>query len=319
MKNPGASKEAWETRCRAIDMARSAPLARAEELDFRHSGWWRRRTNVMRAMTAAHFPQARIDRFANCGAAAVLWHHEADGTYKISACYCHDKWCKPCASPRALRIADNVEDMMQGKVCRHIVLTKKHTRRPPADQIKELYAQFKRLRAHPLWKKTQKGGAAFLQAHIAEADACWHVHLHVIAEGQYIDQAELSRTWLELTGDSSNVHVSQVRDARQAAREVARYAARPIDGYTATDIDSFSELMIATKGVHLCLTFGSWRGQRLTHSVQPDDAPRWRNAGYLHEWIRSAAAGNEHAGRVLAILLRQSQPATGPPHLFYDR
>lgn len=268
-------------------------------------------------MTHAGFTAARLDRFDNCGADATVWVHEESGDYKLRASYCHDRWCQPCARARALQIADNVREKIEGEHYLHIVLTLKHRASPLADQVDRLFRSFKKLRATATWSNAVDGGAAFLQTHVSKNDGLWHVHFHIIGRGRWLENEQLRREWLRITTDSHDVDVSQVHGAAGAAREVSRYASKPVDGFTINDADSLAEIMRAVQGRHLCFTFGRWRGHRLTARRIPTDSASWRPAGFLSEYIKSAARGNPLAAIVLAALQRANTPTTGPPHLFY--
>jgi hypothetical protein len=316
--HPDATREQLLDWRDARERAIHPPTATPAELDFRHSGWWARRQKIRRGLVAAGVPDSRLSRFDNCGADANVWVHEDTGELKVRACYCHDRWCQPCARARALLIADNVREKIEGEHFLHIVLTTKHNTLPLADQIDRLYKHFKNLRGRKLWKNAVDGGAAFLQCHVAESDGLWHVHLHILARGKWLDAFELSAEWLNITGESSNVDVSAVRNAEGAAREVCRYASKPVDGFTVTDPDALAEVVRGTQGRRLCFTFGKWRSYRLTAKRPPADAASWRPAGKLTWYITAAGNGNPFAARALQALQRLANPPTGPPHLFYE-
>jgi hypothetical protein len=59
------------------------------------------------------------------------------------------------------------------------------------------------------------------------------------------------------------------------------------------------EAVLALKGKRLCLTFGKWRGLKLTERV---DAERWLNLGSLTEFIDRAEAGDQAAATILRAL-----------------
>jgi hypothetical protein len=121
-----------------------------------------------------------------------------------------------------------------------------------------------------------------------------------------------------VTKDSHDVDVSAVADSEAAAREVSRYASKPVDGFTVNDPESLAEIIRGANGRHLCFTFGTWRGHRLTKRDVDPDAKNFRPAGRLSWYILLASQGDFYAAEVLRVLKRQSHPATGPPHLFYD-
>jgi hypothetical protein len=337
---------------RSAAQLQERPPATDEELDFRHSHWWARRQRILAAMDTAHLPAARIDRFTNCGSDAFAYEDLDTQDVTIRANYCHDRWCQPCATARALMIADNVEKHLVNRRFRHIVLTMMHDTTPLAEQVSRLYANFKSLRekrvwlgrpAHPRkmpkrirtdkiksqrwlaakaraefsWSDLVDGGCAFLQLHVSQHDGLWHVHFHILAAGSFIPQRQLSQAWLRVTGNSSNVHISEVKDVQGAAREVARYAAKPADGFTTSDPHALAEIMRAANGRHLCFTFGDWRGHRLTKIPKRDETKRWRPLMRLTQLIELASRQDRWAIGVFLRIRTRTTPTTGPPHLFY--
>jgi hypothetical protein len=334
----------------AIDQARRAtkpkrepppprPVATAEEQDFRHASWWGRRVQTRAAMALAHYPAARLDRFDNCGGYARVVRKSGTDEFRIHASLCHDRFCMPCAVSRSLQIADNLTERLTTTTAsfRHVVLTMRHSDTPLCDQVDKLYKSFRRLRDSKLWKQTCDGGAYFLQAHVSESDHLWHVHLHCIVQGTYLDSGLLSLAWLKATGDSTNVHVSIISqppasteptrqaaaahargksDIRRVALEVSRYAAKPIPASVLADPERCVELMVAIRGRHMCSTFGVWRKLKITSKPKPDKTIVWIDCGPIGEWIANARAGSIVCAGVLRSLLTKEHPAIGPPTLW---
>jgi hypothetical protein len=291
------------------------PLTPAEE-SFRHGGWATRRAKMLAGMEAAGYSEGRLERFKCCGSLATVEQEKSTGELRVRASYCKDRWCRPCGNARVRLIADNLRKKLDGSRHLHIVLTKKHKAEPLAGQVTELYKRFSKLRKKKLWKNAVDGGATFLQCHVSEADGLWHVHLHTIARGKWLDARELSAAWLKVTGDSDNVHVSAINDDDAVVREVTRYAAKPVDGDTTDDPDALAELMRALTGRHLCFTWGRWRGWKLTEMPPDDRSKVWVVLGRLDELAVRAKAGEEHAKKVIELLLKKKQPANAPPALF---
>ncbi len=313
--HPDATADDWADAEAARTRALWPEPAADEELDWRHSYWWVRRRKVYAAMVAAGMSAARLERFTNCGTGATVCVHETTGETCVRATYCHDRWCDPCARAKALAIAENVQSRIEDGRHLHVVLTTRHNTLPLADQIDRIYRHFKKLRKHPLWQAAVTGGCAFLQVHPSHRDGLWHVHLHLVVSGHWLDSRELSAAWLAVTGDSDNVHVSAIADARAAARECSRYAAKPIDAGTIHHADLLAEVMSATTGRHLCLTFGAWRGKRLTHRDPDPDAKFFKPVCRLVELISRAQAGDSWAKHTLDALRRRAHRPTGPPEL----
>lgn len=91
---------------------------------------------------------------------------------------------------------------------RFLTLTLKN--RPELREGKdELVRHFKTLRLKKLPDRF-KGGLVGYEAHEGE-DGLYNIHCHVLYHGDYIDQAELSGIWKQITKDSDVVWISSVR------------------------------------------------------------------------------------------------------------
>jgi hypothetical protein len=184
---------------------------------------------------------------------------------------------------------------------------------------KRLYECFKTMRNHAEWKRLVKGGAFFFQSHVSKNDGTWHAHAHLLIESLYFPQAEISRLWKEVTGDSDNVHIAPIDDVGDAVREATRYAASPIDKESSTDIAAIAESIDALNGAHLCFTFGTWRGTKLSEQAPEDPNEEWEDLGSLGSIIRRAQLGEVAAKSIIDTLLYGSIDKTGPPKLFEPR
>jgi hypothetical protein len=304
---------------------REIPAAEEFELEYRHGDRKKRRVAITAAMRAAGYPANRIERFENCGGAARVVENASSGQFKVRAFYCHDRWCEKCSSPRTLGIADNLVAALGRSpvpgVC--VVLTTVHTDDPLPVQVNGLLKNFRKLRETSLWKSAILGGAYFLQMHVADSDGRWHVHVHCVLQcvqhfgkAAWLDALDLSATWFTITGDSSNVHVSQIKDVQHAAREACRYACRPIDDDATDDTDSLAEMMRAIGGRRLCSTIGTWRGMKLNAKPAVDESEIWLDHGRLIDLVWNARRGDQWANRVLDCLWSRTEPKRGPPELF---
>jgi hypothetical protein len=305
-----------DKRARQMTMPPPPTPTTSLEESFRHGSWHVRRAKILAGLTAAGYPTARIERFRCCGSQAYVEQEAESGALRVRASYCKDRWCQPCSRARVLNMADNLAGRLAGDSHLHIVLTTKHTRSPLVDQVTAVFKNFARLRSKRFWKQAVDGGATFLQVHVGETDGLWHVHLHTIARGKWLDARTLSAEWLKVTGDSSNVHVSRVDGDARVIREVTRYAAKPVDGDTTDDPDALAELMRALNGRHLCFTWGKWRGWKLTAQRPDDRSKTWNTIGRLDDLAARAQAGEEHAKIIITLLLTKKHPANAPPRLF---
>ncbi|KKM62827.1 hypothetical protein LCGC14_1517790, partial [marine sediment metagenome] len=104
-------------------------------------------------------------------------------------------------------MAARVAELSADREVRFITLTLRINWEPLGDQVTRLMRCFARLRRRVLWKSTQFGGVAFLELKRRPHNHTWHPHVHIISEGLWIEKRDLSKAWLEITGDSFIVKV----------------------------------------------------------------------------------------------------------------
>jgi hypothetical protein len=158
------------------------------------------------------------------------------------------------------------------------------------------------------------GGVAILETKVSDRDGMWHVHLHILAEGQWLDVRELSRAWHEITGDSSICDIRAVGDSDRCAAYLTKYVSKPIDASLYACPEKLDEYILAIKGRKTMSTFGAWRGLKL--KARPKDDTVWKNRCSLVELSRRCKAGDADARRLLALWRGETVPAdtaTPPP------
>lgn len=285
------------------DVQHSCTTSPRSDLDcvtFRHSGWAPVRNRIWRALQDAGVSDSRLEAFETCGHNAwVMESVNEPGTYRIASDKCHDRLCSPCGAERSRVIAANVIEKLAGQDARFITLTLRGRSEPLRDTITRLYKSFARLRSRKLWKRAVTGGVAFLEIKRSADCNFWHVHLHALVQGKFLEKRKLSGTWHTITGDSYVVDIAFVRDQANAARYVAKYASKPIDPTATRDHEALIEVIHALKGRRLCLTFGSWRGYVLTEL--PDQEP-WQAIEPLSSLLQRASAGAPDAVQILNSL-----------------
>ena len=288
------------------------PRTDLPDVTFRHSGWQHLRVRIFKAMMSADVAASRLERFDTCGKHAWVMRSKDDPSrYCITSDHCHDRFCLPCANSRSRTIARNVLSRLQSKKVRFITLTLRAKEQPLDVCLARLQHAFTRLRARKLWTRGVTGGVAFLEVKRSETYARWHVHLHILAEGSYIDKNRLSRTWHQITGDSFVVDIRLVKDLDVAGRYVAKYASKPLDRTVTSDIDLIIEAVKALKGKRLCTTLGSWRGESLT---EPIDAGDWVAVAPLADLLVRKDAGDPVATAIIASVSElKSWQQRGPP------
>lgn len=290
----------------------------AAPVGFRHSGWQPTRDRIRLALAATGAGRNRLERWDDCGGHPWLARSETDPElYRVQADHCHDRFCQPCASSRSRTIAANLAEKMARRKHRLITLTLRSATEPLLDLLDLLYKSFAKLRRTRLWKQRIRGGAAFLEVKFNAALERWHPHLHIIAEGQYIQQQELSKLWLAITRTSYIIDVRLIRNTDEAIGYVAKYASKPLSKSFARDHRRLCEAMVALAGRRLCLTFGTWRRWKLLHN--PDSGP-WTYIASLREIVREATAGStyhlellQHVGLTVPFVVFRPDVKPRPP------
>jgi len=277
------------------------------DIAFRHAGWGNDRARIRRALSQVSASPNRLEAWDQCGSRAWVFRSTTDpARYKVRATYCHDRFCKPCARAKALTIAGNLQDHIQGRRTRFVTLTLAPRPEPLRDQITRLYQCFTRLRRQKWWKLAVKGGAAFFEVTVNPRSGHWHPHLHIIVEGKYIPQQQLSNAWKDITGDSYIVDVRAVSNEKEVAQYVCKYVGNPFPATLCRDSDRLEEAIEAINGRRTCLTFGSWRGIKLTKLPEDDD---WQAVAPLGE-LREAAKRGDHAAQQILAACRPNTKIT---------
>lgn len=269
--------KSWETILRDS----IGPTSKSEM--FTHSGWWPTRQRVIASLFRTKAAESRIRSFMNCGGSTWIERaKECDTRYRLRTNYCHDRLCQVCGSCRSRRILRILESMMEGRRCRFITLTLCGSKKDKlTDLVNRLMKSFRYLRDHPTWIKAVDGGAAFLEIKRSEKANRWHPHLHIIAEGRFLDQGELSNAWRSITKDS---FIVDVRDAKSTmvGHYVAKYASKPLNASFANNEEHLDEAIEALAGRRLVTCFGTWYGTPISSAEDEELADDEIDAAGYH-------------------------------------
>lgn len=197
----------------------------------------------------------------------------------------------------------NLLAFLDHRPVRFLTLTLKSSHDPLSQQIDRLYLCFNKLRRTRIWRTKTNGGVAFLEITWNETRQSWHPHLHLITEGHFIPQNLLSKTWLATTGDSFIVDIRAVRDHAEIVRYVLKYVAKPLPAPILRHTNRCCEAIVALNGRRAALTFGSWRGLKLTEKT---DSTVWLPLAPLTYYRTAATAGDPDAIRILSLLQRNT-------------
>lgn len=267
---------------------------------WRHSCWRRDRRKVWDAIRRTNQSVSRTMAFCDCGASAFVYRTpEPPHEYFLAGSSCHDRFCVPCARVRGDRLALTILDTLDGRPVRFVTLTLKHAQQPLSDQLDHLYASFRRLRQTALWKKACKGGCAILEITHSDTSNAWHPHFHVLVHGGYVPQALLKAAWLKATGDSSIVDIRMVQSEHHISRYVSKYVSKPFDRSVIDRPSLLDELILGVHKRRMVITFGTWRGIRLTQTAGDHD---WELLGSMDDVARQAQAGDAESLRALRFI-----------------
>lgn len=262
--------------------------------DFRHSGWRRTRDRVDAALKRTGAPIARICAFQSCGAYAWVMRSTTDPKqFRMSTNRCHDRFCTPCAAERAKTVQAAITERMGSDRYRLVTLTLKHTPESLAARLTELSDCFGKLRRVKFWTKAVAGGLAVTEIKVNTDTGCWHVHLHLLVHGKYLDQKTLKEHWHRITGDSYIVDVRAVAMNGAGADYVAKYATKAFDHTVTTKDEWLDEAIRALRGRRLITTFGDWRGFSLT--VEEPSGEGWEMVADFDRVLALAHNGHEGA------------------------
>jgi hypothetical protein len=303
-KNRGASTHA--------DLPKSLPAADPHQ-QFVHGGAAGQRAAVYASLVRTHQPVHRCQAFARCQELSSCWVESRPSQseqimggplvsppeeFRVRGSSCHDRLCPHCSTNRAWDIRLALFDFLKPKKLRFVTLTlKSKTTDRLAERLDELYKCFRYLRASRVWEECVTGGVAFLEITRGKQRDRWHVHLHLLVEGKFIPQAELSATWCRITKGSFRVDVRPVND-QGGVNYVTKYATKALNSDLLASDDCLDEAVMGLKGRRLCFCFGDWYGTPLSTLMENDTddnaaAARggWTKIVPLSDFCRLAAGG----------------------------
>lgn len=240
-------------------------------------------------------------KLCECGRYAAMYQDPTDGELIQSQARCKSRLCPRCNAMRSAQLQGNIEEHLEKlNSPRMLTLTLKHSRDPLKDQLKHLYESYRRLRRSKQYKAKIKGGVAVCEVTYNPADEQWHPHLHVLVDGEFWRQADISQAWEKASNGSKIVDIRMIHDRSKAGRYVAKYVAKigDVDGIPTEKIP---ELALALHGLRMVQTSGSLYGS--THNKKPEarDEPL-EYVAHLGPLADAAADGDDEAKRVVETL-----------------
>ena len=172
-----------------------------------------------------------------------VFTHRTCGAKLIVPVRCKSRFCFRCARLRSRElVAKYLPVLAVMKNRKFLTLTLKDVPRGKLNAARrEIVRCLGKLRRRKLFQGVRAG----VWALDVTFDGDWHVHVHVIIDGPYIRQADLSREWAQITAGSPVVWIEKCRGLVKASKELLKYVAKfwKIDDHLA-----MQELKVAFKG-----------------------------------------------------------------------
>lgn len=197
----------------------------------------------------------RANRLADCCKWPLLLLRN-DGKPAISLQRCRDRLCPVCSKIKGMQTTARVQEAVkQMNSKRFVTLTGQSANKTLKEASTQITTAFRELRRSKLWKQHVNSGIWTKEIKPGKVEGTWNVHLHMIIDGKYFPQKDLSEAWLKATGDSMIVDIRKIHDDKGAASYVTKYIAKPgnFSRWSEAEIVNFA---IATKGDRLLGTFG---------------------------------------------------------------
>lgn len=205
-----------------------------------------------------------VNALRDCRTYATLRRDFATGDVMVFGDSCRDRWCPMCAGQKAAYAKDQVKLYIADlKSPKFLTLTLRHNVNDLKSQIEFLQERFRALRSRAYWRRNVFGGIWFLQVKRGKNSGCWHPHLHILLDGNRMEQGTLSDLWNQVTFGSPILDIRYLRDHEAAADYVSRYTARPAM-LGDMPLPDQVEVIEALFGKRLCGTFGNAKCVTLT-------------------------------------------------------
>lgn len=176
---------------------------------------------------------------------------------RLAPGYCRDRICPTCSHQRARKtfhvLCAHVARMDSP---RFITLTQKAKPEPLFLSLARLRANIRTLRRNPIWTAAVKGGVYSIEVTRNEQTNLWHVHAHLIVDGDFIAQRRLSEAWKASSGDSYIVDIRAIHSKATVAAYITKYISKPA-ALTKWPAAAFFEYARDMAGVRMVHTFGN--------------------------------------------------------------
>lgn len=165
---------------------------------------------------------------------------------------------------------------------RMLTLTMRASNEPLKDQLKTLRESWNKFRRQKQIKAKIKGGLCVMEiTHNAKTDR-WHPHLHIVFEGDYLDQKKASECWAKAAAGSTIVDIRRIPSRMAAVNYLAKYVSKT-SIFPVRDIGRLDEWVTAVKGLREFSTFGSLHNRIKKEIREKKELQHWMYLGQLVE------------------------------------
>lgn len=301
------SLEALETNGN-ISMCTDAPIRLAEATaGCRHAGVHKPHQRERAAIIAMlensreECLNKRSRRLTEC----AMWptiRKNGDGSPGLCLGRCKDRLCPLCSRIRGLECTEKITELVKRMNSpRFLTLTVKNSDVPLRAQVNRLFECFKDFRKRKSWKGHVVGGVYSLEVTWNQRDQTWHPHLHLIIDGHYWTQKEISSEWLDVTGDSSICHIVKVNDAQRTAKYVSAYVNTPPE-ISEWPESRGEEYALAMHGRRVLHAFGCCHGSNVDPEPEPEEAPKSEHVCAVATLRKRVKAGCEVARTAMDLM-----------------
>ena len=213
--------------------------------------------------------QAIVESLRACGRdSEAEWVDTCGENFRVGTCLdcgarpaypitCGHRLCPDCAAKRAsILISEHEEMLKQLRYPKMLTLTFLSVKRLTREYYDWARRCFTRLRHRKVMSGCWGGIYSFETTYSKEHG--WHVHIHALIGSGWIDQAELSKKWKQITG-ACVVDIRSVKSYEGgkwgAVQEVIKYPSKTIT--FCEDPNLVDEFLRATERVNLCYGFGA--------------------------------------------------------------
>lgn len=208
----------------------------------------------------------RITRMDNCAAHPFVSISD-QGIPVLSLARCRDRLCPLCSKIKARHTARQIAVVVAAmNSVRFITLTLREDGGSLADRLNRMAKAFVDLRRMKGWRAAVDGGVWAIETTRGCKGKGWHVHLHLLVEGRYLHQAQLSEMWNHATDGSPIVDIRLVADRERGGRYISKYIGK---GGDLRGLDQV-ELLELAAAMHRRRTFGTFGTMHAAMKEQPD-------------------------------------------------